>query len=58
MSLILLENKEPWEFGIPDFHTKRGERDSGLKECKGWGIPKITIGITGLRVNLSRDREI
>ena len=55
---MLLENKALLEFGIRDFHTKWGERDSGLKECKGWGIPKIAIGITGLRVNLSRDGEI
>ena len=46
---MLLENKELSGFGIwiRDFHTKRWERDSGLKECKGWGIPKIIIEITG-----------
>lgn len=55
---MLLENKELSGFGIRDFHTKRGEWDLGLKECKGWGMPKITTGITGLRVNLSRDGEI
>ena len=47
-------------FGIRDFHKKKGSeiQDSGLKECTGWGMPKIIIGITGLRVNLSRDGEI
>ena len=40
-----------WGLG---FKAKRG-RDSGLKVCAGCGMPKITIGITGLSGNLNRD---
>ena len=42
-----------WDFPylklqIRDFKAKRG-RDSRLKKMRGYGISKITIGITGLR---------
>ena len=33
-------------------------RDSGLKECTGCGMPKITLEITGLGENLGRDDGI
>ena len=33
---------------IRDFKAKSG-RDSGLKVCEGGGVPKITLGITGLK---------
>ena len=51
-------------FGIRDFpHLKLGirdlkaksERDLGLKVCAGGGMPKITLGITGLHEVLGRD---
>ena len=34
--------------GIRDFKAKSG-RDSGLKVCAGGGMPKITLGITGVK---------
>ena len=40
--------------GIRDFEAKLG-RDSGLKVCAGGGMPKITLGITGLPEILDRD---
>ena len=43
--------------GIRDFKAKLG-RDSGLKVCTGYGMPKITIGITRLREDLVRDDGI
>ena len=43
--------------GIRDFKAKSG-RDLGLKVCAKGGIPKMTIGITGLREISSRDYEI
>ena len=51
-------------FGIRDFpHLKLGirdlkaksERDLGLKVCAGGGMPKMTLGITGLHEVLGRD---
>ena len=33
-------------------------RDSGMKECKGCVMPKITLQITGLGKNLGRDDGI
>ena len=51
-------------FGIRDFpHLKLGirdlkaksERDLGWKVCAGGGMPKITLGITGLHEVLGRD---
>ena len=41
-------------YGIRDFKAKSG-RDSGLKVCAGGEIPKIILGITGLRELLGRD---
>ena len=35
------------KLGARDFTTKSG-RDSGLKVCAEGGMPKITLGITGL----------
>ena len=43
--------------GIRDFKRKSG-RDSGLKVCAGGGMPKVTLGITGLPENLGRDYGI
>ena len=43
--------------GIRDFKAKSG-RDSGLKVCAGGGMPKVTLGITGLPENLGRDYGI
>ena len=43
--------------GIRDFKAKTG-RDSGLKVCAGGGMPKITLGITGLPETLGRDYGI
>ena len=43
--------------GIRDFKGKSG-RDSGLKVCAGGGMPKVTLGITGLPENLGRDYGI
>ena len=40
--------------GIRDFKGKSG-RDLGLKVCAGGGMPKVTLGITGLPENLGRD---
>ena len=40
--------------GIRDFKGKSG-RDLGLKVCTGGGMPKVTLGITGLPENLGRD---
>ena len=37
-----------------DFNAK-WRQDSGLSVCMECEMPKITIGITGLRENLSRD---
>ena len=51
-----------WEFpylklGIRDFKAKSGQ-DSGLKVCAGGGLPKITLGITGLDEDLGGDYGI
>ena len=43
--------------GIRDFKGKSG-RDLGLKVCAGGGMPKVTLGITGLPENLGRDYGI
>ena len=43
--------------GIRDFKGKSG-RDLGLKLCAGGGMPKVTLGITGLPENLGRDYGI
>ena len=43
--------------GIRDFKAKSG-RDSGLKVCAGGGMPKVTLGITGLPEILGRDYGI
>jgi len=43
--------------GIRDFKAKSG-RDSGLKVCAGGGIPKVTLGITGLPELLGQDHGI
>ena len=43
--------------GIRDFKAKSG-RDSGLKVCAGGGMPKVTLGITGLPAILGRDYGI
>ena len=43
--------------GIRDFKGK-SVRDSGLKVCAGGGMPKVTLGITGLPENLGRDYGI
>ena len=42
------------KLGIWDFKAK-SERDLGLKVCAGDGMPKITLGITGLHEVLGRD---
>ena len=42
------------KLGIRDFKAK-SERDLGLKVCAGGGMPKITLGITGLHEVLGRD---
>ena len=42
--------------GIRDFKAKSG-RDSGLKACAGGGMPKVTLGITGLPEIWGRDRK-
>ena len=42
------------KLGIRDFKAK-SERDLGLKVCAGGGMPKITLGITGLLEVLGRD---
>ena len=42
------------KLGIRDLKTKSG-RDSGLKVYARGGIPKITLGITGLHEILGRD---
>ena len=41
------------KLGIRDFKAKSG-RDSGLKVCAGGGMPKVTLGITGLPEILGR----
>ena len=51
-----------WDFpylrlGIRDFKAK-SRRDSGLKVCAGGGMPKVTLGITGLPEILGRDYGI
>ena len=43
--------------GIRDFKAKSG-RDSGLKVCTGGGMPKVTLGITGLPEIWGRDYGI
>ena len=43
--------------GIRDFKAKSG-RDSGLKVCAGGGMPKVTLGITGLPEIWGRDYGI
>ena len=43
--------------GIRDFKANSG-RDSGLKVCAGGGMPKVTLGITGLPEILGRDYGI
>ena len=43
--------------GIQDFKSKSG-RDSGLKVCAGGGMPKATLGITGLPEIWGRDYGI
>ena len=43
--------------GIRDLKAKSG-RDSGIKVCAGGGVPKITLGITGLPEILGRDYAI
>ena len=45
------------KLGIRDFIAKSG-RDSGLKVCARGGMPKITLGITGLLEISGRDYEI
>ena len=45
------------KLGIRDFTANSG-RDSGLKVCAGGGMPKITLGITGLLEILGRDYGI
>ena len=45
------------KLGIRDITGKSG-RDSGLKVCAGGGMPKITLGITGLLEILGRDYGI
>ena len=42
------------KLGIRDLKAKSG-RDSGLKVCARGGMPKITLGITGLHEILGRD---
>ena len=37
------------KLGIRGFRAKSGQ-DSGLKVCAGGGMPKITLGITGLKI--------
>ena len=37
------------KLGIWGFKAKSG-RNSGLKVCAGGGVPKITLGITGLKI--------
>ena len=44
------------KLGIRDFKAK-SERDLGLKVCAGGGMPKITLGITGLHEVLGPDYE-
>ena len=51
-----------WDFpclklGIRDFQAKSGQ-DSGLKVCVGGGIPKTTLGITGLHQISGRNYRI
>ena len=43
--------------GIRDLKAKSG-RVLGLKVCLGGGMPKITLGITGLHEILGRDYGI
>ena len=43
--------------GIREFKGKSG-RDLRLKVCAGGGMPKVTLGITGLPENLGRDYGI
>ena len=45
------------KLGIRDF-KENSARDSGLKVCLGGAMPKITVGITGLREILGRDYTI
>ena len=45
------------KLGIRDFKVKSG-RDSGLKVYTRGGMPKITLGITGLHEILGRDYGI
>ena len=45
------------KLGIQDFKENSGAR-SRLKVCAGGGIPKITLGITGLHENSGRDDGI
>ena len=43
--------------GIRDFKGK-SERDSRFKVCAGGGMPKVTLGITGLPEIWGRDHGI
>ena len=45
------------KLGIRDFKAK-SRRDSGLKVCAGGGLPKITLGITGLHEVFGQDYGI
>ena len=45
------------KLGVRDF-KENSARDSGLKVWSGGAMPKITIGITGLREILGRDYTI
>ena len=45
------------DFRDTEFHLFEA-RDSGLTECAGGEIPKITLGITGLPEVLGRDYGI
>ena len=46
------------KLGIWDFMAKSSRRDSGLNVCARGGMPKITIGITGLLQILGQDYGI
>ena len=46
-----------FKVGIRDLKAYWG-RDSGMKECTGWVMPKITLEITGLGKNLGWDDGI
>ena len=45
------------KLGIRDFKEKSGP-ESGLKVCTVSGMPKITLGITGLQAILGQDYGI